>query len=38
VDRVLGEMHDPNAIDRIRFTVTLAFPWSHLAKPRRRRG
>jgi hypothetical protein len=26
-------MHDPNAIDQIRFTATLAFPWPHLAKP-----
>jgi hypothetical protein len=32
------KMHDPNAIDRIHFTATLAFSWPHLAKPRRRRA
>jgi hypothetical protein len=31
------EMHNPNAIDRIHFTATLAFVWPHLAKPRHRR-
>jgi Insertion element 4 transposase N-terminal len=30
-------LHDPNAIDRLRFTAAIAFRWAALAKPRRRR-
>jgi hypothetical protein len=30
-------MHDPNAIDALRFVVVLGFAWSAIAKPRRRR-
>jgi hypothetical protein len=30
-------MHDPNAIDRLRFTTAVAFRWAALVKPRRRR-
>jgi hypothetical protein len=37
VDRVLGEMHHPNAIDKIRFSASVAFPWRAIAKPRFRR-
>ena len=40
VDRVLHvaqQMHDPNAIDRLHFTAAVAFRWTALAKPRRRR-
>src|SRR5215207_696292 len=28
------EMHDPNAIDALRFVVVLGFAWSAIAKPR----
>jgi hypothetical protein len=31
-------MHDPNAIDAVRFTVSVAFVWPAIAKPRRRRS
>ena len=31
-------MHDPNAIDRLHFTIAVAFCWAALAKPRRRRN
>jgi hypothetical protein len=34
---VLLEMHDPNAIDTLRFSVSLAFAWPAIAKPRQRR-
>ncbi len=30
-------VHDPNAIDRLRFTVAVAFRWEALVKPRQRR-
>jgi len=30
-------MHDPNAIDTLRFVVSLVFVWPAIAKPRRRR-
>jgi hypothetical protein len=30
-------MHDPNASDVLRFSVSLAFLWPSIAKPRRRR-
>jgi hypothetical protein len=42
VDRVIpagfGEMDDPNAIDAIDFTMSVAFVWPAIAKPRRRRS
>jgi hypothetical protein len=31
-------VHDPNAIDTVRFSASVAFPWSSVAKPRRRRS
>jgi hypothetical protein len=31
-------VHDPNAIDRLHFTIAVAFCWAALAKPRRRRN
>jgi hypothetical protein len=31
-------MHDPNAIDQLRFTTAVAFRWAALAKPRLRRN
>ena len=34
----LGEVHDPNAIDAIGFTMSVAFVWPAIAKPRRRRS
>jgi hypothetical protein len=41
VDRVvlagLGEMHDPNAIDTLRFATLVGFRWEAVSKPRRRR-
>jgi hypothetical protein len=41
MDRVvvasLGEVHDPNAIDAIGFTMSVAFAWPAIAKRRRRR-
>jgi hypothetical protein len=30
-------MHDPNAIDTLRFGVSVAFVWPAIAKPRRSR-
>jgi NAD(P)-dependent dehydrogenase (short-subunit alcohol dehydrogenase family) len=33
----LADVHDPNAIDALRFVVVLGFAWSAIAKPRRRR-
>jgi len=32
-----GEVHDPSAIDAIVFTMSVAFVWPAIAKPRRRR-
>src|SRR5215207_10044996 len=32
----LQHMHDPNAIDALRFVVVLGFAWSAIANPRRR--
>jgi hypothetical protein len=32
-----GDVHDPNAIDAIGFTMSVAFAWPAIAKPRRRR-
>jgi len=29
-------MHDPNAIDALRFSVSLPFAWPALARPRQR--
>jgi hypothetical protein len=34
----LGEVHDPNAIDAIGFTMSVAFVWPAIVKPRRRRS
>jgi hypothetical protein len=31
-------MHDPSAIDAIDFTMSVAFVWPAIAKPRRRRS
>jgi len=31
-------MHDPNAIDAVRFAASVAFVWPAIAKPRRRRS
>jgi hypothetical protein len=31
-------VHDPNAIDQLRFTTAVAFRWAALAKPRLRRN
>jgi hypothetical protein len=36
-ERIAPPMHDPNAIDRLRFTAAVAFCWAALVKPRRRR-
>jgi len=33
-----GEVHDPNAIDAIGFTMSVAFAWPAIAKLRRRRS
>jgi hypothetical protein len=30
-------VHDPNAIDALRFSTALAFVWPAIAKPRQRR-
>ena len=42
MDRVvltgLAQVHDPNAIDAIGFTMSVAFVWPAIAKPRRRRS
>jgi hypothetical protein len=42
VDRVvlarLAQVHDPNAIDAIGFTMSVAFAWPAIAKRRRRRS
>jgi hypothetical protein len=32
----LGDVHDPNAIDAIGFTMSVAFAWPAIAKRRRR--
>ena len=32
-----GEVHDPSAINAIVFTMSVAFVWPAIAKPRRRR-
>jgi hypothetical protein len=37
VDRTT-ELHDPNAIDAIGFTMSVAFVWPAIAKPRKRRS
>jgi hypothetical protein len=34
----LAQVHDPNAIDAIGFTMSVAFVWPAIAKPRRRRS
>jgi hypothetical protein len=34
----LDRLHDPNAIDAIRFSVSVAFVWPAMAKPRRWRS
>jgi hypothetical protein len=34
----LAALHDPNAIDAIGFTMSVAFVWPAIAKPRRRRS
>jgi hypothetical protein len=34
----LGEVHDSNAIDAIGFTMSVAFVWPAIVKPRRRRS
>jgi hypothetical protein len=31
-----GEVHDPNAIDALRFKASLAFIWPAIARPRQR--
>jgi hypothetical protein len=34
---IAHEVHDPNAIDALRFGSMVAFPWPAISKPRRRR-
>jgi IS4 transposase len=34
----LAQVHDPNAIDTVRFRMSVAFVWPAIAKPRRRRS
>ena len=36
-ERVAHPVHDPNAIDALRFSTALAFVWPAIAKPRQRR-
>jgi hypothetical protein len=36
-ERVPHPVHDPNAIDALRFSTALAFVWPAIAKPRQRR-
>jgi IS1 family transposase len=33
-----ADLHDPNAIDTVRFRMSVAFVWPAIAKPRRRRS
>jgi hypothetical protein len=35
--RMADQVHDPNAIDTLHFSVSLAFVWPAIAKPRQRR-
>jgi hypothetical protein len=37
-ERVPHPVHDPNAIDAVRFSVSVAFVWPAMAKPRRWRS
>jgi hypothetical protein len=34
-EEVPGEVHDPNAIDVLRFSRSLPFAWPAIARPRR---
>jgi hypothetical protein len=33
---VAGKVHDPNAIDALRFSLSLPFTWPAIARPRQR--
>jgi hypothetical protein len=37
IEGVPEEVHDPNAIDALRFSTALAFVWPAIARPRQRR-
>jgi hypothetical protein len=37
IETVAQQVHDPNAIDRLRFTTAVAFRWAAVVKLRRRR-
>jgi hypothetical protein len=37
VEGVPEKMYDPNAIDTLHFSISLAFVWPAIAKPRQRR-
>jgi hypothetical protein len=35
IEGVAKKMHDPNAIDALRFSLSLPFGWPAIARPRR---